>query len=87
MSDCRLYLISPPHLSAKNFIIPLRAALPVVPIPLRAADEDGQVNLQDVLHRAYDGPGYERFIYAGAPEPPLSAEDAEWAGQFVPQPD
>ncbi len=27
MSDCRLYLISPPHLSAKNFIIPLREAL------------------------------------------------------------
>ncbi len=27
MSDCRLYLISPPRLSAANFIIPLREAL------------------------------------------------------------
>jgi thiamine-phosphate pyrophosphorylase len=27
MSGCRLYLISPPHLSAANFIIPLREAL------------------------------------------------------------
>jgi thiamine-phosphate pyrophosphorylase len=27
MSDCRLYLISPPHLSPANFVIPLREAL------------------------------------------------------------
>ncbi|HJT43920.1 MAG TPA: thiamine phosphate synthase, partial [Rhizomicrobium sp.] len=27
MSDCRLYLISPPKLSAANFLIPLREAL------------------------------------------------------------
>ncbi len=27
MSDCRLYLISPPHLSPANFAIPLREAL------------------------------------------------------------
>jgi hypothetical protein len=72
--------------AASFWPIPLRAALPVVPIPLRAPDEDGQVNLQEVLHRAHDGPGYERFIYAGAPEPPLSAKDAEWGRQFVPQP-
>ena len=42
--------------------------------------------LQDVLHHAYDGPGYEHFIYTGAPEPLLSAEDSEWARQFVPRP-
>jgi hypothetical protein len=67
--------------------IRLRDRLPAIPIPLRAPDEESRVDLQDVLHRAYDGPGYEHFIYAGAPEPPLSAEDAEWARQFVPQPD
>src|SRR5215207_10572808 len=27
MTDCRLYLVSPPKLSAANFLIPLRAAL------------------------------------------------------------
>jgi thiamine-phosphate pyrophosphorylase len=27
MSDCRLYLVSPPRLSPANFVIPLRAAL------------------------------------------------------------
>ena len=66
--------------------IRLRDRLPEVPIPLRSSDEDGRVNLQDVLHHAYDGPGYEHFIYAGAPEPPLSTGDAEWARPFVPGP-
>jgi Protein of unknown function (DUF4058) len=65
----------------------LRDRLPVIPIPLKPADADGQIDLQDVLHQAYDGPGYEKFIYDGAPEPPLRAEDAEWAGQFIPRPD
>jgi hypothetical protein len=64
--------------------IKLRERLPVIPIPLRAPDADAQVDLQDVLHRAYDGPGYERFIYTGTPDPSLSAEDAAWARQLIP---
>lgn len=62
----------------------LRDRLPVVPIPLREPDEAARVDLQEVLHHAHDGPGYEHFIYLGAPEPPLLAEDAEWARQFRP---
>ena len=50
----------------------------MIPIPLRSPDGDGLVDLQEVLHRAYDGPGYEYFIYAGMPEPSLPAADAEW---------
>jgi hypothetical protein len=53
---------------------------------LKPADADGQIDLQEVLHQAYNGPGYEKFIYDGAPEPPLRAEDAEWAAQFIPRP-
>jgi hypothetical protein len=64
----------------------VRDRLPLIPIPLREPDEAARVDLQEVLHRAYDGPGYEHFIYAGVPEPPLSAEDADWARQFIPQP-
>src|SRR3954454_20408783 len=48
--------------------IRLRDRLPEIPIPLRSPDEDGRVDLQDVLHRAHDGPGYENFIYASPPE-------------------
>ena len=71
--------------SAEFWPIRLRERLPVVPVPLRAPDPDGRVDLQEVLHRAYDGPGYEKFIYAGTPEPPLSAEDAGWAERFLPK--
>jgi len=55
-------------------------------IPLRAPDERVRIDLQEVLDRAYDGPGYELFIYGGAPEPALSVADTEWARQFVPKP-
>lgn len=64
----------------------LRDRLPVILIPLRAPGEGCRVDLQEVLHHTYDGPGYEHFIYAGTPEPPLTAQDAEWAAQFVPRP-
>jgi Protein of unknown function (DUF4058) len=64
--------------------IRLRDRLPVIPIPLRTLDAAARVDLQEVLHRAYDGPGYENFIYSGEPEPSLSANDAAWARQFVP---
>jgi hypothetical protein len=64
--------------------IQLRDRLPVIPIPLRTPDAAAQVDLQDALHRAYDGPGYEHFIYNSEPEPRLSASDAAWARQFVP---
>jgi hypothetical protein len=64
--------------------IHLRDRLPVIPIPLRCPDAAAGVDLQEALHRAYDGPGYEHFIYRGEPEPNLSAKDAAWARQFIP---
>jgi hypothetical protein len=64
----------------------LRDRLPTIPIPLKSPGEEAGVDLQEALHRAYDGPGYELFIYAGAPEPSLSASDADWARQFLPPP-
>jgi hypothetical protein len=63
--------------------IRLRDRLPVIPVPLRSPDADAQVDLQETLHRAYDGPGYEHFIYAGEPEPPLAPADAAWARQLA----
>lgn len=64
--------------------IRLREPLPIIPIPLREPDRSIPVDLQDVLHRAYDGPGYEHFIYGGSSEPGLSADDAAWARQLMP---
>jgi Protein of unknown function (DUF4058) len=71
--------------AAEFWPLGLRDRLPVIPIPLRPSDPDGRVDLQEVLHQAHDRPGYEHFIYEGAPEPPLSTEDAEWAKQFIPR--
>jgi len=65
--------------------INLRDVLPAIPIPLRAGDPDASLDLQQVLHRVYDAAGYEDYIYAGSPQPPLSHEDALWAREFVPR--
>lgn len=62
----------------------LRDPMPVVPIPLREGDRDATLDIKAVLDRAYDDAGYADYIYAHAPEPRLSAEDAAWAAQFVP---
>jgi Protein of unknown function (DUF4058) len=72
--------------AAEFWPIRLRDRLPVIPIPLRPAGPDGRVDLQDVLHQTYDGPGYENYIYDGSPEPPLKAEDGEWTARIVPRP-
>jgi hypothetical protein len=66
--------------------IGLRERLPVVPIPLVPPDPDVLLDLQALLHRVYDAANYGKYIYSEAPQPPLSADDAAWARQFVPQP-
>ena len=64
--------------------ITLRDALPVIPIPLKGDVPDASLDLQALLHEVYDAAGYEDYLYSTPPEPPLSAEHAEWAQQFVP---
>ena len=66
--------------AAEFWPIRLRDRLPVIPIPLRPPDAAARVDLQEALHRAYDGPGYEHFIYRGEPEPSLPPNDAAWRG-------
>jgi Protein of unknown function (DUF4058) len=51
---------------------------------LRAGDADARLDLQQVLHHIYDAAGYQYYIYAGRPDPPLSAEDTPWLQQFIP---
>jgi hypothetical protein len=63
--------------------IHLADPLPVLPIPLRPPDADARLDLAAILHRVYDSARYQSYIYAGEPQPRLSAEDAAWARQFV----
>jgi hypothetical protein len=65
---------------------PLRLRLPVIPVPLRAPDPDVSLDLQELLHRVYDGAGYANYIYSGTPHPRLHPDDAAWAQQFLPPP-
>jgi hypothetical protein len=64
--------------------IALRERLPVIPIPLISPDPDALLDLQVVLNQVYDDCGFGWYIYSDTPQPPLSAEDATWAQQFVP---
>ena len=61
----------------------LRDRLPKIPIPPRSPDEAVCVDLQEAIHRAYDGPGYGHSIYSSEPEPPLEPPDAAWARQIA----
>ncbi|MFO0851641.1 MAG: DUF4058 family protein [Gemmataceae bacterium] len=60
----------------------LRDPLPVLPIPLR--DSEARLDLKAAIDRLYDEGVYAPFLYDHQPEPPLRADDAAWASQFVP---
>jgi len=66
--------------------IHLREALPEVSIPLRPHDQPARLDLQQILNRVFDAAGYEHYIYAHLPQPPLSPEDAAWAQQLLQNP-
>jgi hypothetical protein len=63
--------------------IGLRDRLPVVPVPLTPPDADVSLDLQTVLHRAYDAADYGKYIYEETPEPALPPADAGWAREFA----
>jgi len=69
---------------AKLWPIHLRHRLPAISIPLKGDETPVTLDLQAVLDHVYDAGTYDLEIYDSAPEPPLSAEDAEWAKQFLP---
>jgi hypothetical protein len=57
--------------------------LPVIPVPLRPEDEDGCLDLQQVLAIGYDRAAYDLQIdYGKAPNPPLPTKYSAWAEQL-----
>lgn len=63
--------------------VSLREPLPTIPIPLRAPAADAHIDLQAILHQAYDAGGYEDYLYSGDPDVPLSDDDDAWAGELL----
>jgi hypothetical protein len=69
---------------AEVYRVSLQDALPTIKIPLRPADQDVCLPLQDLIDMAYvNGRYYEDINYAEAPEPPLSDTEAQWAEQLL----
>ena len=71
---------------AEVWPLKLRERLPLIPIPLRPPDPDVTLDVQEVLHQVYDRARYQSYVYDGVPEPSLSEDDSDWAGQFLPTP-
>lgn len=63
--------------------VPLRKRLPVVPIPLSEGDADVPLDLQLILDRCWTRGRYRRIDYTRDPDPPLSADDANWADELL----
>jgi hypothetical protein len=58
--------------------IPLRSRLPVIRIPLRAADSDALLDLQPLINQCHARGRYHRLDYGAPLNPPLSPEDVAW---------
>lgn len=63
--------------------VPLRQRLPTIRIPLRPGDRDAVLNLQSLIDAVYENGGYDDTDYRSDPVPPLSVEDADWAGTLL----
>ncbi|NJK80306.1 MAG: DUF4058 family protein [Chloroflexaceae bacterium] len=65
--------------------VSVRAALPVVPVPLREGEADVPLNLTQAVQRIYSSARYDlRINYRNDPPPPaLAAEDAAWLAEHL----
>ena len=66
--------------------VDIRSALPVVPVPLSAPDEDVALDLQQALQAVYGEAAYHLSIrYSENPPPPMMSEaDLVWIKSMIP---
>ncbi len=73
---------------AAIYLFGIRETIPTFPIPLRRNEDEPMLPLNQILHELYDLGGYDLAIdYNQTPEPPLAAEDTQWASQQLAQTD
>jgi hypothetical protein len=67
------------------WLLQLKDKLPVLPVPLKAPDEDIALPLGHILNQVYKEAGYENSIdYQQPPPPPvLSEEDEKWVKKTI----
>ena len=65
------------------FPIPLRAPLPVLPIPLRRGEPETTLELQPLVNLCTEHGGYRASDYARPPDPPLDADDEPWVRECL----
>jgi hypothetical protein len=63
--------------------VPLLRRLPPIDIPLRPSDSDVGLDLQPLLDRCYEMGSYDDLDYRVEPDPPLDAEDAKQADEWL----
>lgn len=61
----------------------LRDRLPAIRIPLRQQDPDVVLDLQAVIDQVYEKGRYDDIDYSRPLDPPLNADDADWAKTLV----
>jgi hypothetical protein len=79
-----LVLRGGPPRGAALYPVRLHEPLPTVPVPLRPEDPEPQLDLQAILHTAYDRGRYDLAVdYRDEPEPALPPDDARWADALL----
>jgi hypothetical protein len=73
---------SRPHL-VEVYRVPLRERLPMISIPLRPADPDVPLDLQNIVEQCYRNGGYDDIDYEAEPDPSLKSADAKWADALL----
>jgi hypothetical protein len=63
--------------------VPLLGPLPSIQVPLRAADSDIALDLQPLVDRCFDMGNYDDIDYRADPDPPLEADDAKLADDWL----
>jgi hypothetical protein len=66
-----------------HYPIPLQTKLPTIKIPLRPQDPVANLNLQELIDKAYVMGRYNRTDYAKPCTPPLVGPDKTWAEQVI----
>ena len=86
LPDCAYYvMVARPQDWPRVGLWPLklRERLPRIPIPLKPADRDAEIDLQPLVEGIYDRAGYEDYVYSTPIDLPLSPSDNDWVAECL----